>query len=103
MDKYRYTFERKVDPGFESKDFDMDQRGERTFRLKTGADDDYFSRVNSSRRERFNEEFIDKFNQATGHNLDSRNSYVRKELRRIHEGLRNGDDKINFEVTPRMQ
>jgi hypothetical protein len=103
MDKYRYTFERKVDPDFEANDFDVDRRGERTFRLKTGADDDFYSRINSSRRDHFNEKFIEKFNEATDHNLDHNNIYVKRELRKIHEGLRRGNDKIHFEVTPQMQ
>ena len=103
MDKYRYTFERKVDPGFEAGDFDVRQKGARKFRIKTGADDDFFSRKNTSRRDRFNDEFINTFNEATGHNLDPNNRYVKRELRRIHDGLESGHDKIDFEVTPRMQ
>lgn len=103
MDKHRYTFERKVDPGFEARDFDVDRRGERTFRLKTGDDEDYFSRINTSRRDAFNRTFIGKFNEATGHRLDPENTYVKEELRRIHKGLRRGNDRIEFEVTPEME
>lgn len=103
MDKYRYTFERKVDPGFEANDFDVRQKGARTFRLKTGADSDFFSRKNTYRRDQFNDHFIKTFNQATGHNLDPNNQYVKRELRRIHDGLESGSDRIEFEVTPRMK
>lgn len=103
MEKYRYTFNRKVDPGFEEEDFDLKRRGTRTFRLKTGANQDFFSRAKTDRRDRFNEQFIGRFNEATGHELDHRNPYVKRELRRIHSELERGDDQIHFEVTSRMQ
>ena len=102
MDKYKYTFVRIVDPGFEEGDFDVKQKGARTFRIKTGDDRDFFSRKKTSRRDRFNDVFIKTFNESTGHNLDPSNIYVKRELRRIHEGLESGHDKIEFEVTRRM-
>lgn len=105
-DRREYTFERKIDPGFEASDFEMDRRGAsgaRRFRLSTGADDDFFSRKNTTRRDRFNREFIGKFNEATGHNLDPENRHVKEELRNMHRRLERGDDQIKFKVGRRME
>lgn len=96
-------FERKVDSRFEGEDVRIERLGTNKYRLWTGSDDD-FDFDNRMKWERFDEKFIEAFNQAVDekHQLEVTDREVQMALRDLRKALERGKNTIKFKVTFRM-
>ncbi len=95
--------ERIVDPGMDGNDIEIEKRGEDTYRIRTGADNEFDFR-NRDKRLAFRKKFAEVYNEATGGDsedrftLDPNETRTRDRFRKFERGLEDGRDSFDFRV-----
>jgi len=95
--------ERIVDPGMDGSDIEIEKRGEDTYRIRTGANNEFDFR-NRDKREKFREKFAEVYNEAIGGDredrftLDLNDSRTRERFRKFERGLEEGGDSFDLRV-----
>ncbi|MEA2006547.1 MAG: hypothetical protein U9O20_00085 [Patescibacteria group bacterium] len=95
--------ERVVDPGMDGNDIEIEKRGENTYRVRTGSDNEFDFR-NRNKREAFREKFVDVYNSAVGDDnedrftLDPTEHKTRERFRKFERDLEEGRSSFDFRV-----
>lgn len=95
--------ERIVDPSMDGNDMKIEKRGEDSYRIRTGGDNEFDFR-NNDKREAFREKFAKVYNEATGDDredrfmLDPTDYKTRERFRKFERELEDGRENFDFRV-----